>query len=44
MAAHAPDYIVVLPWNLGVEIERQLAPLRVRGGAFVYGVPALKIQ
>jgi SAM-dependent methyltransferase len=40
----APDYVLVLPWNLQDEIMRQLAGIRAWGGRFVTPVPVVKIH
>jgi len=39
-----PDYLLLLPWNLGVEIMEQMSEIRVWGGRFVVPVPALTIS
>jgi len=38
-----PDYIVILPWNLKVEVMQQLEYVRAWGGRFVTAVPELRI-
>lgn len=38
-----PDYVVILPWNLKVEIMEQLSYVRDWGGVFVIAVPELEI-
>jgi len=38
-----PDYVVVLPWNLKMEVMRQLEYIRAWGGQFVTAVPRLEI-
>ena len=38
-----PDYVVILPWNLKVEIMEQLSYVRDWGGRFVTAVPELQI-
>ncbi|TVQ84733.1 MAG: methyltransferase domain-containing protein [Micavibrio sp.] len=38
-----PDFVVILPWNLRVEIMEQLAYIRDWGGKFVTAVPELEI-
>ena len=38
-----PDYIVILPWNLKVEVILQLEYVRDWGGRFVTAVPLLRI-
>lgn len=44
LIADRPDWVLVLPWNLRVEIERQLAKVREWGGKFVYAVPGLEFS
>ncbi len=39
-----PDYVVILPWNLSIEIRHQLAYMQGWGGKFVTAVPDLKIE
>jgi SAM-dependent methyltransferase len=41
---HKPNYILILPWNLKVEIITQLDYVKDWGGQFVVGVPKLEIQ
>ena len=41
---HRPDYVVILAWNLGVEILDQLSYIREWGGKFVVAVPSIKIH
>jgi SAM-dependent methyltransferase len=43
LVASRPDSIVILPWNIRDEIERQLAPARERGARFVTAIPELCI-
>jgi hypothetical protein len=38
-----PDYILILPWNLRDEIEKQLSYIREWGGKFVTPVPSLQV-
>ena len=38
-----PDVIVILPWNLTSEIERQLAYVREWGAKFAVAVPQLRV-
>ncbi len=40
---HKPDYTLILPWNLKVEIFTQLDYVKDWGGQFVVGVPKLEI-
>jgi hypothetical protein len=37
-----PDYVLVLPWNLGAEIIAQLSYIREWGGKFVTAIPSLE--
>jgi hypothetical protein len=39
----APDYVVILPWNIAEEVMTQLAPLRASGTRFVTAVPELRV-
>ena len=38
-----PEYIVILPWNIGTEIAEQLSPARDWGCQFVTAIPRLEI-
>ena len=38
-----PDYVVILPWNLGSEISQDHAYIAEWGGLFVTAVPEMKI-
>lgn len=38
-----PDYVVILPWNLRMEIMKQLEFIREWGGRFVVPIPTLSI-
>ena len=38
-----PDFVLILPWNIRAEIERQLAYVRQWGGQFVTAVPELRV-
>lgn len=38
-----PDFVLILPWNLRVEIMSQLAGIREWGGKFVTPVPTVQI-
>lgn len=44
MRKDKPDYVLILPWNLGNEIKSQLDYIRDWGGKFVTLIPELKIQ
>lgn len=39
----APDYVVILPWNIAAEVKTQLEPLAKRGTKFVTAVPELRV-
>ncbi len=39
----APDYVLILPWNLRAEISAQLQPLRDRGTLLVVPLPCLEV-
>ena len=43
LLAERPDYVLVLPWNLGEEIKGQLGYARDWGAKFVVCVPRLEI-
>ena len=38
-----PDFVLILPWNLRLEIMSQLAGIREWGGKFVTPVPTVQI-
>ncbi|TMV13510.1 class I SAM-dependent methyltransferase [Arenibacterium halophilum] len=38
-----PDYVVILPWNIGTEVRAQLSDLADQGTRFVTAVPELTI-
>jgi len=38
-----PDFVLILPWNLRVEIMEQLADIRDWGGRFVVPIPEIKV-
>lgn len=42
--AEKPDYVVILPWNLEKEIQKQLGYIRDWGGQFVVAIPELKVS
>jgi SAM-dependent methyltransferase len=44
LEALAPDFLVILPWNLRDELIGQLSGLRERGCQFVTAVPTLEIS
>ena len=39
-----PDYVVILPWNLSVEIMQQLQYIREWGGRFVVPIPKVTVS
>jgi hypothetical protein len=39
-----PDYVVILPWNLRIEVMKQLSYIREWNGCFVTAVPNLRIE
>jgi SAM-dependent methyltransferase len=39
-----PDYVLILPWNLREEIERQLQGIRAWGGRFVTAIPEIRVE
>jgi C-methyltransferase C-terminal domain len=41
--AAAPDYVLILPWNLRTEITEQRRFIRLWGGRFVVPIPALEV-
>jgi len=41
LSAHAPDYVLILPWNIAVEVKQQNAALTAQGTQFVTAVPHL---
>lgn len=44
LAEAAPDYVLILPWNLRAEIIAQLPEVTRRGGAFVTAIPAILVS
>jgi hypothetical protein len=44
LAANAPDYVLILPWNIAAEVRQQNAELTARGTKFVTAVPKLNIE
>ena len=43
VAADRPDYVLVLPWNLRVELTEQLSYVREWGGRLVFPIPTLDV-
>lgn len=44
LKSERPDYVVILPWNLRVEVMQQLTYIKEWGGQFVTAVPSLSFQ
>jgi len=44
LVERAPDYVLILPWNLKTEIMGQLSALRARGTRFVTAIPDLRVH
>lgn len=44
LKAAKPDYVVILPWNLRLEVMQQLSYIRAWGGQFVTAVPGVRIE
>jgi SAM-dependent methyltransferase len=38
-----PDYVLILPWNIGDEIVQQMAGIRAWGGRFVVPIPEVEV-
>ncbi|MGV1099885.1 methyltransferase domain-containing protein [Thiovibrio sp. JS02] len=43
IAETKPDYVLILPWNLKDEIERQMRLIREWGGRFVVPIPTVQV-
>ena len=43
LLANAPDYILILPWNIAAEVKQQNAALAAQGTQFVTAVPQLGV-
>ena len=39
-----PDYVLILPWNIGEEVRAQLDYIRAWGGEFVTAIPSLRVE
>ena len=44
LADNAPDYVLILPWNIAAEVRQQNASLLPRGSRFVTAVPYLEVS
>ena len=42
LEAKRPDYLLILPWNIADEVQRQLAGLAAQGTRFVTAVPEVR--
>lgn len=40
---HKIDYVVILPWNIAIEIRKQLSNMEKQGTKFVVAVPELEV-
>jgi hypothetical protein len=38
-----PDYLLILPWNLRLEIMEQMSEIRTWGGKFVTPIPEVRV-
>ncbi|MFY8156073.1 MAG: hypothetical protein ACOVLI_04300 [Rhabdaerophilum sp.] len=43
MWAEKPDLVLILPWNIRVEVMEQLSGIRAWGGKFIVAVPKLEV-
>ncbi|MDR3417134.1 MAG: class I SAM-dependent methyltransferase [Nevskia sp.] len=43
LTALRPDYLLILPWNLRSEIEREMEHIRSWGGRFVTAIPTIAV-
>ena len=43
IAETRPDYLLILPWNLGEEIMQQMKFIRTWGGQFVLPIPEVTV-
>jgi len=43
LTTSAPDYVLILPWNIAAEVKQQNATLAESGSKFVTAVPELRI-
>lgn len=43
LLAAKPDFVLILPWNIAKEVEKQMAAVREWGGRFVVAVPEIRV-
>lgn len=43
LSENAPDYVLILPWNIAAEVKQQHATLAAQGTKFVTAIPQLAI-
>jgi len=43
LKAARPDYVIILPWNIRTEVQKQLTYIQDWGGQFVTAVPHLQV-
>lgn len=43
LAQEAPDFVLILPWNIADEVRQQNAELKERGARFVTAIPRLEL-
>jgi SAM-dependent methyltransferase len=43
LMSQRPDYVVILPWNIRIEVAAQLEQIRAWGGKFVVAIPSLEV-
>lgn len=43
IAAYRPDIVLILPWNLSLEVRRQLSFISQWGGRFATAVPSMEV-
>jgi hypothetical protein len=44
LIAARPDYILILPWNIRPEVEKQLVEVREWGARFVVAIPEMRLS
>jgi hypothetical protein len=43
LMSQRPDYVVILPWNIRIEVAAQLQQIRAWDGKFVVAIPSLEV-